>query len=199
MAASLDGLRERWERMNPREQRLVVALSLTLVVCLIVAMVAKIQSGMEEIEAKNADSRAALLSLAKYRNSKAKNTDTSAKVTIPEKALALDTYLEGIISELELTSPTYPALKSEAKGEFVELSFQVSLKGLDLVQTTQLLEKIETGSKLVVVKKLNIDRNFRDKEKLNLDFTVATYQQKGKEDDKKGKKKKPAKDEEEES
>ena len=28
---------------------------------------------------------------------------------------------------------------------------------------------------MVVVKKVSIDRNFRDKEKLDLEFTVATY------------------------
>jgi Tfp pilus assembly protein PilO len=190
MAASIDGLRERWERMNSREQRLVVALSLTLVVCLILAMVAKIKSGMAEIEEKNADSRSALLSLAAYRNAKAQVADSAGvSVEIPETAVALDTYLEGIISELGLTSPTYPALKEEPAGEYVELSFRVSLKDLDLVQTTQLLEKIETGSKLVVIKELNIDRNFRDKEKLNLDVTVATYQKKKKKEKEKGAKK----------
>lgn len=181
MAASIDGLRERWERMNPREQRLVVLLSIALVVCLVLAMVAKIQSGMAEIEQKNADSRQALLALANYRNAKAKATGTSSKIKIPDKAVDLDTYLEGIISELELTSPTYPALKEEKVGDYVEVYFQITLKGLDLAQTTQLLEKIESGSKLVVVKELNIDRNFRDKEKLNLEVTVATYQMPDKE------------------
>ena len=177
MAASLDGLRERWERMNPREQRLVVALSVTLVVCLVLAMVAKIKSGMAEIEQKNADSRQALLTLASYRNAKASAAGPGSDIKIPEKALALDTYLEGIISELELTSPTYPALKEEPVGDFVELSFEVALKGLNITQMTQLLEKVESGSKMVVIKELNVDRHFRDKEKLNIEFTVATYQQ----------------------
>ncbi len=195
MAASLDGLRERWERMNSREQRLVVALSIILVVCLVVAMVAKIQSGMAEIEQKNADSRQALLSLANYRNSKAKATGPASSVKIPDQAVALDTYLEGIISELALTIKSYPAPKKEPMGDYVEVSFQVSLKGLDITQTTQLLEKIESGSKLVVVKEINIDRNFRDKEKLNLEVTVATYQKVEKEEDnKKGSKKKSKED-----
>lgn len=187
MAASIDGLRERWERMNTREQRLVVALSVTLIVCLVLAMVAKIKSGMAEIEEKNADSRQALLALASHRNAKASAVGPGSDVKVPEKALALDTYLEGIISELELTSPTYPALNEEAIGDYVELSFEVAFKGLNITQMTQLFEKIESGSKMVVVKELNIDRHFRDQEKLNIEFTVATYQQKAKKD-KKGKK-----------
>jgi type II secretory pathway component PulM len=175
MAASIDGLRERWERMNPREQRLVMALSATLVVCIIAAMVAKIQSGMADIEAKNSESRKALRSLAVYRNAKARAAGTGSEVTVPDKPVALDSYLEGIISELELTSPTYPALKEDAVGEYVELSFEVALKGLDILQMTELLEKVETGSRLVVIKEINIDTNFRDKEKLDLKVKVATY------------------------
>tara|TARA_R110002096_G_scaffold44526_13_gene120447 strand:- start:15164 stop:15706 length:543 start_codon:yes stop_codon:yes gene_type:complete len=161
--------------MNPREQRLVLALGITLAFCLVYALVAKIQGGMEDLETSNAQSRKALHSLAIYRNAKAKAGGTSADVSIPEKALELDSYLENIISELELTSPTYPALKVTRIGIYEELSFEIELKGLSIESMTQLLEKVESGSKLVVVKELSVDRNFRDKEKLDLQFTVATF------------------------
>ncbi len=175
MAANLEGARDRWDRMNPREQRLVLALGITLAFCLVYALVAKIQGGMEDLETSNAQSRKALHSLAIYRNAKAKAGGTSADVSIPEKALELDSYLENIISELELTSPTYPALKVTRIGIYEELSFEIELKGLSIESMTQLLEKVESGSKLVVVKELSVDRNFRDKEKLDLQFTVATF------------------------
>ena len=175
MAANLEGARDRWDRMNPREQRLVLALAITLAFCLVYALVAKIQGGMEDLEKSNAQSRKALHSLAIYRNTKAKAGGTSADVSIPEKALELDSYLDNIISELELTSPTYPALKVTRIGIYEELSFEIELKGLSIESMTQLLEKVESGSKLVVVKELSVDRNFRDKEKLDLQFTVATF------------------------
>lgn len=176
MAASIDGLRARWERMNPSEQRLVTILGVTLVVCVVVALVAKIGSRMDDIEKKNVESRKALRTLAVVRNAKAKATSTGAEIAIPDKALALDSYLEGIISELELTSPTYPAPKEAISGDYAELSFQVQLKGLNIYQLTQLLERIESGSKLVVLKELFVDTNFRDKEKLDVEFKIATYQ-----------------------
>jgi hypothetical protein len=179
MAASFDGLRERWERMNQREQRLMLALGITFVICIIGAMVFKIQDGMAAIEAKNAESRKALRSLAVYRNAKAKAKVSGTSVAIPEKAIELDSYLESIISNLELTSPTYPALKSDTKGEYVELSFSVKLKGLSIVQLKDFLQQVEKGSKLVVIKEIEVDRNFRDKEKLDLDVTVATYKKEG--------------------
>ena len=175
MAANLQGARDCWNRMNSREQRLVLVLGITLVICLIAALVAKIQGGMTSIEKSNAESRKALRSLAIYRNAKAQAASTGNDISIPEKAIELDSYLENIISDLSLTSPTYPALKSVRVGAYEELSFEVQLKGLSIESMTQLLEKIETGSNLVVIKELSVDRNFRDKEKLDVDFTVATF------------------------
>ena len=175
MAANIQGARDRWDRMNPREQRLVLALGITLAFCIVYALVAKIQSGMEDLEKSNAKARKALRSLAVYRNAKANAAGSGLDVKIPEKAIELDSYLENIISDLELTSPTYPAMKVVPIGVYEELSFEIELKGLSIESMTQLLEKVESGSKLVVVKKVSIDRNFRDKEKLDLEFTVATY------------------------
>jgi len=175
MAANIQGARDRWDRMNPREQRLVLALGITLAFCIVYALVAKIQSGMEDLEKSNAKARKALRSLAIYRNAKANAAGSGMDVKIPTKAIELDSYLENIISDLELTSPTYPAMKVVPIGAYEELSFEIELKGLSIENMTQLLEKVESGSKLVVVKEVSIDRNFRDKEKLDLEFTVATY------------------------
>ena len=175
MAASLEGLRDRWERMNPREQALMAGLGITFIIIIVSALVAKVQDGMDSIEKKNAMSREALNSLAVYRNAKANAADTGTQIDIPAKPVALDSYLEGIISELDLESPSYPAPKRKEKGEYTELYFEVSLKGLTIVELKDFLQKIEMGSKLVVVKELTVDRNFKDKEKLDLDVTVATY------------------------
>ncbi len=183
MAVPFEGARDRWDRMNPREQRLVLVLGITLVICLIVALYARIQNGMKELEKENAQARKALRSLAIYRNAKAQAAGSGTEVKIPSKAIELDSYMENIISELELTSPTYPALKTVAVGTYEELSFEIELKGLSIESMSQLLEKVETGSKLVVVKELNVDRNFRDKEKLDVEFTVATYRTQASDDD----------------
>ncbi len=175
MAARLEGARDRWDRMNPREQRLVLLLGVALVVCVIFTLYSRIQSGMKDLEKQNAKARKALRSLAIYRNAKAQAQGDGTEVKIPAKAIELDSYMENIISELELTSPTYPALKTVSVGTYEELSFEIELKGLSIESMSQLFEKVESGSKLVVVKELNVDRNFRDKEKLDVEFTLATY------------------------
>lgn len=196
MAASLDGMRERWERMNPREQGLLLALSLTFIFCIIALLVFKIQDGMASIEKNNAESRDALAALAQHRNAKELAKSTGTSVSIPEQPKALDTYLEPIISELELTSPTYPKVKEVVKGQFAELSFEITLKNLDIVQLTKFLEKVES-SKLIVIKELTIDTNFRNKEKLDLEFTLATYKKISTKKDKDAKGKKGSDDKEE--
>ena len=178
MAASFDGLRERWERMNSREQGLVTILGLTLVVSIILAMVTKITGGMDEIEAKNANSREALQLLAKHRAATAQEGSQSSGVKIPDKAVSLDTYIEGILSSLEVPSPTYPSPKESTVGNHIELSFEIKLKGLSIAQLGDFLEKVETGSKLVVIKEMKVDRKFNDKEKLDLTVTIATYKNK---------------------
>ncbi len=175
MALTLDGARDRWDRMNASEQRLVLILGTTIIVGLIALMVGRIQSGMDGIEKSNTKARKALRSLAVYRNAKAKAAGSGSNVTIPEKAVELDSYLENIVSDLSLTSPTYPALKTAQVGIYEELSFEVEFKALSIEVLSDLLEKIESGSKLVIIKELVIDTNFRDKEKLDLEMTVATF------------------------
>lgn len=193
MAAFIENLQERWNRMNPREQGLVLVLGTALSIGVISLLITKIQSGMEEIEAKNKKSRKALIALSSYRDAKAvmKSTNTGSDISIPDKAKELDRHMDDIISELKLESPTYPALKKTTIGKYEELSFSIKLKSLDILQLTTLLEKIETKSSLVVLKKLRIDKNFRNGKKLDLDFTVATYRNLPKKDGKKeGSKKK---------
>ncbi len=196
MAAAMDNLRDSWERRNPSEQRLIVIAGLVFAALIVYVMVSKVTSGMAEIEAQNEESRKALYTLSLYRNAKAKAKaagDVGSTVAIPDTAIALDTYLNDILKEMEITSPTFPELRENPLGEFVELSFSIDLKGLAIGDVSEFLERVETGSQLVVVKELNIDRSFRDKEKLDLELTVATYKKKEKE------KKKAKKDGEDDS
>lgn len=175
MPKVVNDFRDRWERMNPRERKLLVALGGTFVVCIFLWLVFAARDGMAALEAKNDLSRKALRSLAQHRAGAAQRAASANQVSIPKKAISLDSYLEDIVNELSLDSPTYPAPKSDVRGAYEELSFKVEFKGLDITTVSQLLEKIETKSRAVVVKELTIDRNFRDKEKLDVELVVATY------------------------
>lgn len=176
MAASLEKFRDRWERMAPRERMLLGALAATLVVCLFVWVGLSIRNGLNEIETKNDLSRDALRALAQYRSGQATQASKGPEAKITEEAVELDSYLEGIVNQLGLESPAYPSAEEEEKGGFVEISMSgIKMPDLTIYELKDLLQRIETKQRTVVIKELRIKRDFRDEEKLDVEMTVATY------------------------
>jgi hypothetical protein len=159
--------------MPPRERRLVTILVTTIVVGIAFYVAIGIRDGLNTLETKNQQKREALRALSLYRAGGAaarKNV-----VEIPEEAEKLDRYIDGIIQKVGIESPRYPQPKDTKKGKYVERSFTVKLDKLSIIQLKDFLERIETGSKLVIVKELHVKVNFREKDKLDVDLVVATY------------------------
>lgn len=181
LANRLDRLRDRWEQMPPRERRLVSILVATVVVGIAFYVALGIRDGLNSLEAKNDAKREALRALQLYRAGSA--AQKNEQVEIPSEPVKLDRYVEGVIQKAGIDSPRYPQPKDAEKGEYVERSFKLSLDKLTIVQLKDFLEKLETGSKVVVVKELHIKQNFRDKETLDVDLVVATYYKGGGEGD----------------
>lgn len=173
----INNLRDRWERMNPRERKLMLALGITFVICIFGWLGFTAKDYMGAIEAKNDASRKALRALAQHRAGAAQQASRK-QVEIPASPVSLDSYLEDIVNELGLESPTYPAPKSAEKGEFDEWSFKVELKELSIYEVKDFLERVETKSDVVVIKELRLKQNFRKDDKLDLEVIVATYSKK---------------------
>ncbi|HEU5057672.1 MAG TPA: hypothetical protein VFU21_14155 [Kofleriaceae bacterium] len=179
MASALDRAKEWWESKAPRERKLVLALAATLVICTVLWVAMTIRGGLSAIEKKNDRSREALAAIDMQRILKHSQGAGQPVVTIPDSPVALDTYLDGIITEVGLKSPTYPAPKETQKGNTVELTIHVALQDLTIYQLKDLLEKIETKNPVVVVTELHVKKNFGNKENVDVDFTAATYYKKG--------------------
>jgi hypothetical protein len=178
MASALDRAKEWWETKAPRERRLVLALGATLVVCTVGWVAMTIRGGLGNIEKKNDESRSALAAIDMQRILKQSQGADQTVVKIPDSPVALDTYLDGIITEVGLKSPTYPAPKETQKGSIVELTIHVALQDLTIYQLKDLLEKVETQNPIVVVTELHVKKNFGNKENVDVDFTAATYYKK---------------------
>ena len=178
MASALDRAKEWWESKAPRERRLVLALAATLVVCTVAWVAMSIRGGLSAIDKKNEQSREALAAIDMQRILKQSQGAGQPVVTIPDSPVALDTYLDGIITEVGLKSPTYPAPKETQKGNTVELTIHVALQDLTIYQLKDLLEKVETNNPVVVVTELHVKKNFGNKENVDVDFTAATYYKK---------------------
>ncbi len=178
MASALDRAKEWWESKAPRERKLVLILGATLVVCTVGWVAMTIRGGLSAIEKKNEQSRDALAAIDMQRILKQSQGAGQPVVTIPDSPVALDTYLDGIITEVGLKSPTYPAPKESQKGNTVELTIHVALQDLSIYQLKDLLEKVETQNPVVVVTELHVKKNFGNKENVDVDFTAATYYKK---------------------
>jgi hypothetical protein len=176
---ALDGLRDRWERMARRERMLIVLLGVTFVVCLIGWVGFTVSDGLDAIAKDNDRSRDALGALEQFRAGKAGKAGDAAEVKIPSTPLSLRTYVDGIVHEVGIESPAYPAPKETAHGKFTESSFHLTLKEMTIYQLKDLFEKLERNSAVVVLKEIKVKRNFRDKEKLDVELTIATFYEPG--------------------
>lgn len=180
MAAAVERAKDWWEAKAPRERRLFAALGATLVICVLAWVAITIRGGLTAIETRNEETRDALAAIDRHRLTMASQAAQKPAVTIPDTQLALDTYLDPIIKEVGLAEPTYPGAKETQKGPYTESSITVKLKGLNIDQLKDLLEKIETRNSAVAITELKIKKNsFGDADKnLEVDFTVVTFYKK---------------------
>lgn len=180
MASFSDNLRERWDRITPRERFMVAALSGTAVFLVFWFVGTTIIDGLDKIEKKNKKSRKALAALHEYRVRKAEGTQSDRpKVPIGKEPVELESFLEKIAKEVDLEIPGYSPRPEQQVGEFTEVGTKFDVRGLNILQLKDLLQAIETQKQgRVVVTDLRVKRQFRNQEKLDIEITVATYYKK---------------------
>ena len=174
-AKGMDGLRDRWERITPREQKLVIALGATAVAIALILVGLAIEDGLRALEQKNERTRRALSLLRDVQAAGAQHDQDSPAVKIPDQPTELESYLEEIGKEVGVAIPGYSPRPKATKGKFTEVSTRIELRGITLPELKDLLEKIETKSKVVVVTNLHVKRHFRELDQLDADLVVSTF------------------------
>jgi len=172
--ARIDSLRDRWETITPREQRLVLALGVTFVVVILVWVGLRISDGLSAIEARNDQARMALRTLHNYRLAQSEQPRTP-EVDLENNPVKLESYLESIASEVGIEIPRFNSVSPATRDGFVETSTQIEIRKLSIEELKDFLERVEGRSKKVVVRSLNIKRQFNDNEKLDVKMTVSTF------------------------
>jgi type II secretory pathway component PulM len=175
MATSIERLRDRWEEISPREQRLVLGLGITCVLVVLVLLGRGITGGLAELEEKNEKTRTALRTLQDFRQNAGASNDEAQEVQLPDEPVKLQSYLESIAGEAGITIPAFNPQAGATRDGVVTAATRFQLRGISLDQLTNFLEKVETKLPYVVVESLDIKRDFRDNEKLEVELLVTTY------------------------
>lgn len=176
MSAISDRARDFWDRISPRERRLVVIAAIALPVTLAVWLGLSIRDGLVDMEKRNQQARKALNVLADLR---AKG-ETHPKVDdaiamMGTEPLSLPTYLDNAAKKASFTLKSTTPHPPDKRNGFVTNSVSCTLDDLTIEQLKTFLMEVEMGSKVVAVTHIDMRRDFRDKTKLDVNLEVSTY------------------------
>jgi hypothetical protein len=174
--AVADRARDFWDRISPRERKLVVLLAIAAPITLAIWFGLSIKDGLVEREEHNDNMRRALAIVAdlKARGPATKPEDDPLKDIGPEP-LSLDTYLDNAAKKagftIKGTSPHTPV----SRNGFVTTSVSLNIDDLEIDKLKTFLQEVETASKAVAITSLETVRDRRDRTKLDAKLIVSTY------------------------
>jgi general secretion pathway protein M len=188
-----------WNRMAPRERRLVGILGGAVLAVLVAVVGTLTAQQIGEITDINEASREALAEIAKHKGEflEAKARMQAQEMRIGTEPVQLAADLEAAAHEVGIQIPeTVDRPPVPAGKRYMEHNADVTLRQVDLLSLTKFLAKLETNRRLIVITKMNIKRAFTDVEKgvkLNVTLTATAYERVSEEQKKKvaGGKEKP--------
>ena len=176
MSTISDRARDFWDRISPRERRLVLIAGIAAPIIIAIWLGLSIRDGLVDMEHRNERTRKALNVLMDLR-ARGETTQKSDDVVsmMGTEPLSLPTYLDNAAKKanftLKSTTPHPPATRNG----FVTNSVTCSLDDLTIEQLKTFLSEVEQGSKVVAVTHIDLRRDFRDKTKLDVQLEVSTY------------------------
>ncbi|MGE0867709.1 MAG: hypothetical protein AB7P03_04045 [Kofleriaceae bacterium] len=180
MASISERARDFWDRISPRERRMVVIAAIAVPATIAIWLALSIHDGLTAMEARNATARKALRVLDDLKARGTSKTDDEVTKLLREQGpepISLDTYLSNAAQKagftLKGTTPRNPV----PRNGFVTTSVSCDARGLTIDQLRKFLEEIETKSKLVMVTNLSLRRDRNAKEKIDAKLEVSTYSQ----------------------
>lgn len=178
MSTVSDKARDFWDRISPRERRLVVLAAIAAPITIAIWLGLAIHDGLGAMEARNDRSRKALevLEDMKARGQTGNSGGDDVVKTMGTEALQLDTYLANAAkkAKYELKGSINPRTPQSRNG-FVTNTSTLSLDKITVEQFKDFLMAAEGDSKVVAVTHLDIRKDFRDKDKLDVNVEVSTY------------------------
>jgi general secretion pathway protein M len=168
-----------WNRMAPRERRLVTALvgAVGAFAVLVVGFI--IFGSLSDIGSSNDDTRQALADIAKhkeeYLEAKRKMIDQEVRIGTEAPQFAAD--LEEAAHEVSIQIPETNEIPAVAVGKrYLEHKVDVKLRQVDLQSLTRFLAKLEQGRRLIMVTTLRIRKHFGEGDKLDVELTAEAFE-----------------------
>ncbi len=177
MSAITDRARDFWDRISPRERNLVILGAVATPIILALWLGSAIHDGLGAMEHGNNRTRQALAAVETMRaKGETKPPVDDAVAVMTTEPVPLPTYITNAAkkAKFELKSTITPH-GAQPKGGFVTNSASLQVEKLDIGQLKDFLSALETDSKVVAITKLELNRDFRDKDKLRADLEVSTY------------------------
>lgn len=167
--------RDFWDRISPRERRLVVLAAIAAPITLAIWLGLSIHDGLVVKEAANEKTRKALVVLADLKARGPQQPTDDVVATMGTEPLSLDTYLTNAAQKAGFQLKGTTPRNAVTKNGFVTNSVSCQVSDLTIDQLTKFLQEIETASKVVAVTRLELRRDFKAKEKLDATLEVSTY------------------------
>jgi hypothetical protein len=135
-----------------------------------------IRDGLVDMGKRNDESRKALTVLSDLRaRGETHPKIDEAVAMMGTEPLSLPTYLDNAAKKANFTLKSTTPHPSVSRNGFVTNSVSCTLDDLTIEQVKTFLMEVEMGSKVVAVTHLDMRRDLRDKEKLDVAIEVSTY------------------------
>jgi type II secretory pathway component PulM len=176
MSAITDRARDFWDRISPRERNLVILAGIATPIVLAIWLGSAIHDGLGAMEHGNNRTRQALAAVETMRaKGETKPPVNDAVAVMTTEPVPLATYITNAAEKAKFVPGTITPHGAQPKGGFVVNSASLQIDKLDIGQLKDFFNAIENDSKVVAITKLDINRDFRDKQKLRADLEVSTY------------------------
>jgi len=168
-----------WERMAPRERRLVAGLSIAVVLLGTGLGGFMVFSSISELEEGNADIRVALASIARHRNeyleAKARTVAQEARLGSQPPQITGDVEAAAREATVQIAEsserPPLPAGK-----RWLQHDVDLKVRGVDLQALTEFMRKVEMGPRPIFFTRLSLKHRFAETDKLDAELTATAFE-----------------------
>jgi general secretion pathway protein M len=172
-------LSSEWNRMAPRERRLVTALVGAVVGFAVLVTGFIVFGNISDTKEGNEATRKALADIAKHRDDylEARERMRQQEVRIGPEGPQFAADLEEAAREVSIQIPETNEQPAVPVGKrYLEHKVDVKLRQVDLPSLSKFLAHLEQGRRLIIVDQLHIRKHFSEGDKLDVELTAVGYE-----------------------